>query len=491
MEYTADPSDYPAIGPPDHSAPHSASRAAAADPFNKLAALAYARWEALRDGTRLPSLSRGDRSEPRLFTHNCVQVAWDRGLATPTISYLGQDLAEQFASLAGDAWPNLPIESPLVTLLHDVSRRALQEQEATEFDEQITDSGGWIRDYRGLALPFSGDEPGTLLVHMMFDLDNPIPADLIPAGPKQAADPGDEAADILLLEQELDPEEMPRLAKIAPAPPVLFLCVGDEGKRPAFRHQSPRAEIGTAAALASPAGSLSAAPERSPEPLLLTEGLEVPPGTGTAAAPDRPSAPGGTDRLMLSLDTARDHAAAASGSEERSHLALYKAIGAAYDFARCAEDMPERLEAVLEEAGLKVQSRAPMTAIVKLIFGSDYDRSRLAEYAAALAHAFRVGLQTGSLAGYLLAFEGGLKGVVKAERELKRKSGPAAESPLEKMEAKLRELAIYAPDGFEAGGHEFTLLITRRMPDGSLAVVGEVPRDDRLLCSATRRFLKR
>ena len=67
---------------------------------------------------------------------------------------------------------------------------------------------------------------------------------------------------------------------------------------------------------------------------------------------------------------------------------------------------------ILEDAGLKRQARAPMTPIVKLIFGSGYDKTRLTEYASALSHAQRIGLGRGALAGYLAAAPGGLKGVV-------------------------------------------------------------------------------
>src|SRR3546814_7342256 len=45
---------------------------------------------------------------------------------------------------------------------------------------------------------------------------------------------------------------------------------------------------------------------------------------------------------------------------------------------------PEDYAEILDDAGLKVQARAPMTPIVKLIFGAGHDKARLTEYAAAL-----------------------------------------------------------------------------------------------------------
>ena len=54
-----------------------------------------------------------------------------------------------------------------------------------------------------------------------------------------------------------------------------------------------------------------------------------------------------------------------------------------------------------------------------LVFGSGYDKTRLTEYAAALSHAHRLELERGALAGYLADADGGLKGVVNAERRLR------------------------------------------------------------------------
>ena len=100
------------------------------------------------------------------------------------------------------------------------------------------------------------------------------------------------------------------------------------------------------------------------------------------------------------LSAARDCAEHARGSAERSHAALYRALGLAYDFALAAEADPEGFAELLDDAGLKVQARAPMTAVAKL-FGAGHDRTRLTEFAAALSWAKREGLAEGRLAGAL------------------------------------------------------------------------------------------
>ena len=146
---------------------------------------------------------------------------------------------------------------------------------------------------------------------------------------------------------------------------------------------------------------------------------------------------------------------------------------------------------ILADAALKVQVRAPMTPMVKLIFGAGYDRARLAEYARALSHALRLRLPAGSFADYLLNFEGGLKGVVKAERQLRRPSEPQGRPPSAGLEAKLRKAAVRPLDSLDPAGQEFALVMARRLPDGTVALLGEVPQDERLFRAAARRFLRR
>ena len=81
-----------------------------------------------------------------------------------------------------------------------------------------------------------------------------------------------------------------------------------------------------------------------------------------------------------------------------------------------ALDDPSGYAELLADEGLTAQARAPMTPIVKLVFGATYDKTRLTEYAAALGFARHSGVARGELAAFLETYEGGLKAVVKAER---------------------------------------------------------------------------
>uniref|UniRef100_UPI00140E047E PAS domain-containing protein n=1 Tax=Altererythrobacter segetis TaxID=1104773 RepID=UPI00140E047E len=192
------------------------------------------------------------------------------------------------------------------------------------------------------------------------------------------------------------------------------------------------------------------------------------------------------------LAAAREMAAQARNNEDRTRNALYEAIGRAYDFSLAAAESPADFEELVSDSGLTVQDRAPMTPVVKLVFGADYDKTRLTEYAAALSHAHRLELPRGSLTDYLRGAEGGLKGVVKAERQLRRaesgKADPAADSR-EALAEKLREMPAVALADIAAYGSEFALLMVRRSETGELVILGEVPEDAALVEKAAKKLV--
>jgi hypothetical protein len=192
------------------------------------------------------------------------------------------------------------------------------------------------------------------------------------------------------------------------------------------------------------------------------------------------------------LAAAREMAVQARTSEDRTRNALYEAIGRAYDFSLAAADSPADFEELVADSGLTAQDRAPMTPVVKLVFGADYDKTRLTEYAAALSHAHRLELPRGTLGDYLRGAEGGLKGVVKAERQLRRaesgKSDPVADSR-ELLVARLREMPAIELADIAPYGSEFALVVIRRSENGELAILGEVPEDAGLIEKAAKKLV--
>ncbi len=201
----------------------------------------------------------------------------------------------------------------------------------------------------------------------------------------------------------------------------------------------------------------------------------------------RPS-PAGTSReldldagLADRLGIARDSADAARGADQRSRAALYRALGLAYDFALAAEADSETYAELLDDAGLKAQARAPMTPVVKLVFGSGYDKARLTEFAAALSWARRENFPAGALRERLES--DGLKALVQAERRARR-----PEPKPDQGEAARAALRAARPLGHVdiPGEAEFVLLIARRDEVGGLAVVAPVA-DEALLERAIRK----
>ena len=190
--------------------------------------------------------------------------------------------------------------------------------------------------------------------------------------------------------------------------------------------------------------------------------------------------PGGDEALADLLDFARAHVEAALATEDRSRHALYAAIGRAYDFALAARGRPDDYAALLADSGIAAQARAPMTPLVKLVFGASYDKTRLAEYACVLAHAMRRDVPRGGLADLLAQQPGGLKAIVQIERKARRARDEDAEKLCRKHETRQRLRAAPAQpvSAVDLGDSEFAVLVARRDANGTLGVIGIIGEDD-------------
>jgi len=210
-------------------------------------------------------------------------------------------------------------------------------------------------------------------------------------------------------------------------------------------------------------------------------------------ASDWPGEENTPENLYDALAAARELAQAAQNTEDRSRKTLYEAVGRAYDFSIEAQGDPAGFDELLSESGLTVQDRAPMTPVVKLVFGADYDKTRLTEYAAVLMHGHRLGIERGKLAGFLREAEGGLKGVVQAERRARKEEQgkPAEEKKVvrAKLAEKLRAIEALSLAELDEDGAEFALVMIRRNEEGAIEVLGEVPEDIPLVERAARKLL--
>ena len=197
--------------------------------------------------------------------------------------------------------------------------------------------------------------------------------------------------------------------------------------------------------------------------------------------------------LEGALRAARQHANFAKRSQERTKAVLYRAISSAYDLALTVRDAPEAYAALLAESGIALQPRAPMTPIIKLVFGTDYDRTRIAEYAAVLAHAARHNVRRGDLEGLLAAAPGGIKSVVALERRARAPLlvGSSMDRPMlsARMMRRLRSIPLADLCDLSKDGEEFSLALIRRTDSGHIALIAEVPADPKLMRLAVKDIL--
>lgn len=205
---------------------------------------------------------------------------------------------------------------------------------------------------------------------------------------------------------------------------------------------------------------------------------------------DRETGPVG---LFDILAEARELALIASTREDRSRAALYDAVSRAYDVSLAADEVPEEFAELIADNGLAMQDRAPMTPVVKLVFGADYDKTRLTEYATVLGHARRLGVARGELARFLAGAEGGLKGVVQAERRMRREEEGRSVEPADAVRpalaGKLRQLELHGFDAIDPDGPEFGLVVIRRLGNGKIAVLGDCSDDIALVEKAARKLI--
>ena len=118
------------------------------------------------------------------------------------------------------------------------------------------------------------------------------------------------------------------------------------------------------------------------------------------------------------------------------------------------------------------------------VIGADYDKTRLTEFAAALSYAERREVDFGGFLAFIEQADGGLKGLVAAERKARRPD-KLVEDKVEAGRAALRRAAPVALGDLPTN-QEFALVVTRRNAEGVHEVVALVS-DEAMLERALRR----
>lgn len=198
------------------------------------------------------------------------------------------------------------------------------------------------------------------------------------------------------------------------------------------------------------------------------------------------------DELDRTLADAREAAADAISAEGRTRQALYRAIGLAHGFAVIACARAGDYAELLADAGLKAQPRSPMTALVKLIFGAGYDKTRLSEFAIAIDQGLHENIAAGGLAEHISDYSGGLKAYVRDARAAKRATAGVA--PRERaLEARVRLTSAPSIDMAEVATDEtgLAVVVMRRVADGRFEALGGLAGDDHRTSQILRAIAER
>jgi len=411
---------------------------------------AYNYWAGLLGKRRFPAPDRliaGDLPE---FAPNSVLLHFADGIDDPQVIALGDSLAAECGD--GQSIGRLS-QVPGRSVLSRITDHYLQiiaNEAPIGFEAEFVNLHGATILYRGILLPFSSDDATIDYIYGVINW-------------KELAD--QRTTDELMLEIGHALDDVPMAQRRRPS--ARLAPAGDD------------APAGAWADGPAVAGAASLWGEDPSPPLDLSPFIN---GRAPASPPDE------AYTLVEWLEKARASALRALANEDRTRQSLYAAIGRAWDFALAARVAPDDYARLVAEAGLVPQDRAPLIPLVKLVFGADYDKTRLTEYATVLRHARRLGLGTGELADLLGQTQGGIKAIVARERAARRGEERAA-APRKGWQATARALPARPLSELAQDGAEFALVLVRRVPGGDPAMLGEIAEDAALLARAARHFI--
>src|SRR5215207_9658955 len=412
---------------------------------------AYNYWVSLLNGRDYPSIEDLEPGEVSDFAENSVLLDFTAGRDNPSTPYIGAAVREECGlDDSIKSIEDVPSRS-LLSRLTDHYLQIIANRAPIGFEAEFVNQRAESISYRGILMPFSSDGDTIDFIYGVINWK-------IGEGAGSTQDRPQAQVESATLSSVADEDEL-----------VLEEELVEPAGHPAGEVIEPIAED-DGYTVAAPAVHFSweDGPLNDPDP-------EEPPAEIALDADA-----GLADRLWAARETAN----AVKAADGRSRSALYQALSYAYDFAQAAELKPEDYAELLEESGMKAQARAPMTPIVKLVFGIDYDKARLTEFAAALSYARRQDVGQGDFLKFIEGQAGGLKALVAAERQAKRPE-PKADTKAEAAKAKLRAAAPIALETVSADS-EFALVLTCRRSDGGVEPVALVD-DEAMVEKAIKR----
>lgn len=381
---------------------------------------AYEYWYGLLDGRRFPSISDMAREQIDLFRPQSFLVDFPQRHGDPALRFVGDDIMAEYegeGDLVGISVNKVPVESILSRLsVHYME--VLSNRAPISFEAEFESSHGKEIFYRGILLPFSDDDED---IHFIMGIltweDGKVLAKTSPgfgkAGLDQPAQDGESegetVAELSAVEEAADDRESPEVA--------------------------PQEEV------------TESLPPESPE---------------AATEPEAVPALALTDLLQHGRDRARS----VGHVDARSRDRLYTVLADALALYEAAQQDPETYQRTLAEAGIRQQARAPLTPVIKLIFGSQYDKTRITEYATALKYAIAEGQTSATVKNFIASHQGGIKGCVRSARLARRAaSGDDSADAYSQAVKKLRDTPALGSTELDLAlseDDEFVLLLGRK-----------------------------
>lgn len=387
---------------------------------------AYNYWASLLGDKSLPSIEDLNPSEILDFGSHSVLLDFTAGHENPAIAFLGTALAAQCdVDDRIDRVSQIPART-LLSRLTDHYLQIIANAAPIGFEAEFVNQRGVEILYRGIMMPFSSDDDTIDFVYGVINWKEVASADIM---------------DGIAAEVEA----------------TLSLA---------------RASIPTAPIWAD--GPSDRAHE---DDVFDLDGY-----IADESVPDAPTLIAGDDaELADHLAAARDAASIAFTAEGRSRQALYRAVGLAHAFALLARARREDYLELLADAALAENARNPTATLVRLVFGVDYDKTRMAEFARAIDHAICQEVAPGALAALLGTLEGGLKAYVAQARALARGNvSPPPAKPANRARKRLAAAASITADALAFDDLALAVAVVRRREDGSVDLIGALSPDDRL-----------
>ncbi len=443
-------------GPADGGAPSGSAELSGRE--RRLHLQAYEYWYGLLQGRRFPSISDMGREQIDLFRPQSFLVDFPQRYGDPALRFVGDDIMAEYggdSDLVGVSVNKIPTESILSRLtIHYME--VLSNRAPISFEAEFDNSEGTTICYRGILLPFSDDDEDIHFIMGILTWEEKTLLKKPLAGFGRAGmDTADQESPVQHAEEQgAEAEAAAEVPEDAP-----------EGVPEDVREES--AAESAATAVPSPVQASTPPPAQAVDPLAMADALQK----------------------------GRDNARSVGHVDSRSRDRLYAVLADALALYEAAQQDPDAYEKMLAEAGIRKQARAPLTPVIKLIFGPQYDKTRITEYATALIYAIDEGQTSATVKEFIAGHDGGIKGCVRQARRARRAArGGGSSDALNRAVKKLRGATALGTTALDQGlpdGDEFVLLLGRTRPgegfDGLVDIIAVLDEKE----ASLEAFLKR